>query len=176
VVLAAGGASRFTGDTHKLLAPFRGRPLVQWAVDAATAAGLDEVVVITGAVALETDAVTVHNPEWADGMATSLQVAIRYAGAAGHEAIVVGLGDQPLVPSDAWRSVAATPSPIAVASFGGRRRPPVRLESAVWPLLPTSGDEGARVLMRERPELVAEVACDGQPADIDTTEDLARWS
>jgi molybdenum cofactor cytidylyltransferase len=103
VVLAAGGASRFTGDTHKLLAPFRGRPLVQWAVDAATAAGLDEVVVITGAVALETDAVTVHNPEWADGMATSLQVAIRYAGAAGHEAIVVGLGDQPHVPSDAWR-------------------------------------------------------------------------
>jgi molybdenum cofactor cytidylyltransferase len=176
VVLAAGGASRFTGATHKLLAPFRGRPLVQWAIDAASSAGLDDLVVVTGAVAIETDAATVHNPLWADGMATSVQVAVDHARRAGHDAVVVGLGDQPLVPPEAWRAVAAAPSPLAVATFAGDRRPPVRIGSAVWPLLPVSGDEGARVLMRERPDLVTEVACDGQAADIDTTEDLARWS
>jgi CTP:molybdopterin cytidylyltransferase MocA len=179
IVLAAGEGSRFAGSTHKLLADFRGRPLWAWAVDAALAAELDATYVVTGAVDLTVPApaTVVANGAWADGQATSLSAGVAAAATAGHDSIVVGLADQPLIGPDAWRAVAAsTATPIAVASFGGDRRPPVRLASEVWPLLPTTGDEGARVVMRERRDLVTAVPCSGEPVDIDTLEDLERWS
>ncbi|HEX4822191.1 MAG TPA: nucleotidyltransferase family protein [Acidimicrobiales bacterium] len=179
LVLAAGEGSRFVGESHKLVAPFRGRPLWEWAVDAAVDAALDATYVVTGAVALALPASVreVHNDRWAEGQGTSLSAGIARVEADGHDVVVVGLADQPLVGADAWRAVAAsTASPIVVASFDGERRPPVRLAAEVWPLLPTSGDEGARAVMRKRPDLVTAVPCSGQPVDIDTLEDLDRWS
>jgi len=146
IVLAAGGGSRFAGDAHKLLADFRGRPLVAWAVEHAIEAGLDQTIVVTGAVDLEdvlpAGVTVVPNPRWAES----------------------------------WVAVAAGDAPIAVATYGGRRGNPVRLAREIWPLLPAAGDAGARVLIAERPDLVIGVACSGEPADVDTLEDLHRWS
>ncbi len=176
----AGSTGPAGAPAHKLLAAFRGRPLVRWALEAALEAGLDRTWVVTGAVELG-DAVpsgveVLHNPGWASGQASSLQVAVQAAGEAGLVAVVVGLGDQPMVPPGAWRAVADGPGPIVVASYAGRRRNPVRLDREVWLELAAGGDEGARTLMRHRPELVREVACAGDPADIDTLEDLHRWN
>lgn len=181
VILAAGGSERFGGELNKLETDFRGRRLIQWAVDAAVAAALDETVVVTGSVDLTRwipPGVTVlHNASWKDGLAGSLRVALDWCERRGHQAAVVGLGDQPLVPAEAWRAVAtARDRPISVATYGGRRRNPVRLDRSVWSLVDVSGDEGARALMRRRPELVGEVACDGDPTDIDTKEDMQLWS
>jgi CTP:molybdopterin cytidylyltransferase MocA len=181
VVLAAGGSSRFEGRTSKLLAPFRGRPLVLWAVGAALGAELDEAVVVSGAVDLSavvpTDVTLLHNDAWASGLATSLRVGLDWCERQGHDAVVVGLGDQPLVPTEAWRAVAtSTATPIAVATYAGQRRNPVKLDRSVWPLVPVAGDEGARVVMAMQPALVGEVACPGDPADVDTVEDLRLWS
>lgn len=174
VLLAAGGGSRYRGATHKLLAPFRGRRVVDWSYEHAVESGVGRVVVVTGAVPDLGLGDQVHNPRWAEGMATSLQVGIEAAGDV--DAVVVGLGDQPLVEPAAWRLVAATDAPIAVATYGGVRGNPVLLRREIWPLLPVTGDVGARKLAREREELVTEVACPGNPSDVDTVEDLERWS
>jgi molybdenum cofactor cytidylyltransferase len=182
-ILAAGGGSRFSSGpdaAHKLLAPWRGRPLVWAAAANAVASGLRPVWVVAGAVdlsgSLPPEVTVLPNPAWADGQATSLQVAVSAARSEGVDALVVGLGDQPLIPSQAWAAVAAVDAPIAVATYDGQRRNPVCLAAAVWDLLPATGDQGARVVISRRPDLVHEVPCQGDPADIDTREDLMTWS
>jgi molybdenum cofactor cytidylyltransferase len=181
VVLCAGAGSRFAGGGHKLLARARGRPLVAWSVGTALAAGLDETVVVSGAVdladVLPAEVTLLANELWQDGQSSSLRVALDWCARQGHEAAVVGLGDQPALAVEAWQALAAPArTPIALATYAGKRGHPVRLEASVWPLLPVSGDEGARRLIAGRPELVTEVPCEGDPRDIDSREDLRRWS
>jgi molybdenum cofactor cytidylyltransferase len=182
-VLAAGAGTRFEGPDPKLLAPWQGRPLVTWAIEHALEAGLEQTWLVTGAVDLSAAGVVpvavkvLVNPRWREGMATSLQVAVQAAQRQGLDAIIVGLGDQPKIPPAAWRAVAVTTDrPIAVATYRGARRNPVRLAREVWELLPTTGDEGARALIKGRDDLVVAVACEGEPADIDTVEDLVGWN
>jgi len=184
-VLAAGAGVRFArsgGQGPKARAELDGEALVARAARAALAAGFDEVLVVQGSTDLSDlvpeGVVLLDNPDWPDGIATSLAVAVRHAGDRQHDALVVGLADQPGVTAEAWRALAAAPPepPIAVATYHGERANPVRLGRAVWPLLPESGDAGARVLLRERPDLVREVPCTGDPWDVDTVEDLDRWS
>lgn len=187
VLLAAGSGTRFVGSTHKLLAEIEGVAVVAHALRSMLGAGFDTNVVVTGAAPLDevlagpiaaggAPLVAVHNARYFSGMAGSLEVAVRFAARSGADAVVVGLGDQPFVPANAWRAVGASSSPIAVATYEGRQRNPVRLHRSVWPLLPLDGDEGARVVLRTMPELVEPVACDGFPDDIDTVEDLRLWS
>ena len=180
IVLAAGGGSRFGGPTHKLLAELDGVPIARRSIDTVRRAAIGPVVVVTGAIDPfagdpPDDVHVVHHPGWAEGQATSLQAGLRAARQLGATAVVVGLADQPFITADAWRAVAASTSPIAVATYDGHRRNPVRLAAEVWPLLPTSGDEGARSVLRMTPGFVEEVPCAGSPADIDTWEDLAPW-
>jgi molybdenum cofactor cytidylyltransferase len=179
VLLAAGAGSRFDGTTHKLSAEVNGGRIIDHAIAAAVKADIGPVLVVTGAAPISTESGEsvgiVHNPDWEAGQSSSLQAAVRAATALGAEAIVIGLADQPFVEPEAWRRVANSTSPIAVATYGGKRRNPVRLHRDVWPLLPAHGDEGARTLIRLRPDLVEEIPCPGSPVDIDTLEDLRIW-
>src|SRR5258705_12236961 len=147
VLLAAGGGSRCTGPTHKLLAPIGGRPVYRMALDHLLEAGFDNVIVVTGAAALGIDdaSVTVrHNEHWQEGQAGSLQVALAEATRRASEFVVVGLADQPFIPAAAWSRIAHAEStaPIVIATYDGVRGPnPVRLHRSVWSLLPADGDE-----------------------------------
>ncbi|MEE2768580.1 MAG: NTP transferase domain-containing protein [Actinomycetota bacterium] len=180
VVLAAGGASRWDGQGHKLLAELDGQPLASWAIEAASAASLDELVIVTGSTDLAelipTDATVVHNPNWTDGQASSLQVAVTACRVAGHHALVVGLADMPGVLAETWRAVAGVSEPLATATFAGQRRPPVKIVEELWDELPTVGDQGARGLIADGVYSVTEVACDGRGDDVDTVGDLETWN
>ncbi|MFT7327265.1 MAG: molybdenum cofactor cytidylyltransferase [Candidatus Azotimanducaceae bacterium] len=191
VLLAAGAGSRFVDVRHKLLAKLEshGKTVIGRSLCNLIDAQIGPILVITGALTrfdlaahptvaaylADPNVTTHHNPMWADGQSTSVRVAIDAARQIGAEAVVIGLGDQPFITPDAWRSVAAGLGPITVATYDGQRGNPVRLHADVWDQLPHDGDVGARSLMQRHPELVTEVSCSGSSADIDTLEDLHRW-
>ncbi|HEX2183154.1 MAG TPA: nucleotidyltransferase family protein [Rubrobacteraceae bacterium] len=183
ILLAAGSGSRFGGG--KLLAPYRGRPLIASSLANLAQAPVDETLVVVGADAgrlrpvVETYGVrVVENPDWEAGQSTSVRAGLLALGPEVGAAVVL-LADQPLVgPGAVERLVAAFEegAEVAVATYGGERRNPVLFGREVWPLLlrELSGDEGARAVLRRHPDLVREVPCDGvgDPADVDTVEDL----
>ena len=184
VVLAAGSARRF--GAVKQLAPFRGRPLVEHAVGALASAGLDAVLVVLGA---EADAVeraadlgparVVRCADAHRGQSHSLRAGVAAADRLGAAAVVIVLGDQPLIAPEAVRAVVAAagaePDADAVrATYAGVPGHPVLLRRSTFPAVATlEGDRGARDLLASLP--VVAVACDrlGSPADVDTPDDLA---
>jgi molybdenum cofactor cytidylyltransferase len=182
IVLAAGEGSRFAGPRHKLDAEIDGRSLLRRALDAATAGGIGPVLAVVpadGDRSFRTDlpagVAAVVNAEWRRGSASSLQAGLARAAELGVQRAVIALADQPFISPGAWRAVAAADAPLAVATYDGQRGHPVQLRAELWPLLPTAGDEGAKALMRLRPDLVVEIPCAGSAVDIDTVEDLRRW-
>ena len=179
VLLAAGGGSRFGGLHHKLLTAVAGKTVYEWALQSALAANIGPVAVVWGSVELPrheaSEAVTyLHNEEWATGMASSVQRALQWANERGLQSVVIGLGDQPCIPPSAWTAVAHSTSPLAVATYAGVRANPVKLHAEFFSLVPKTGDEGARSLLRSHPELVAEVPCTGSGIDVDHVEDIER--
>jgi CTP:molybdopterin cytidylyltransferase MocA len=182
VLLAAGSGTRFAGSQHKLLSLINGRTIISHSLTAMIGADLNGYIVVSGALDISRhigDVEEVHNPDWKTGQRSSVITAMKFARDHGYDAIVVGLADQPFLTSQAWTNVASSTSPIAVATYNGIRGNPVRLHSSVWDTfenLEADPDAGARTLIHLHPELVREVACEGNSADIDTTEDLDTWT
>ena len=182
VLLAAGSGTRFSGSQHKLLSHIDGQTIISRSLTAMTGSDLDGFILVSGALDLSnhiSDVEVVHNPEWKTGQRSSVITAMEFARTQGYDAIVVGLADQPFLTSQAWINVSASTSPIAIATYNGTRGNPVRLHSSVWNTfedLEADPDAGARSLIHLHPELVREVACEGNSADIDTTEDLNTWT
>ncbi|HEV7525676.1 MAG TPA: nucleotidyltransferase family protein [Acidimicrobiia bacterium] len=187
-MLAAGRGVRFGGDAPKALTLLRGRPLLAYALDAASASGCSPIVLVVSddrvADAAGDRVRVVRNPEPERGIASSLQCAIR-----GLEpdppapAIVVGLADQPLVGAEAYRRVARAHddgAQLAYADYDGDRGNPVLIGRAFWAeAMKLEGDEGARVLFRRHPAVAVPCGDTGAAADVDTPQDLAelesRW-
>ena len=152
--------------------------LVDRAVAALTDGGCAEVVAVTRTGMAVPGARVVVNPDPERGMRSSLALAVDAVG--GVDALAVLLVDMPGVGSAAVRSVISAwrPGRIAVASYFGRRGHPTVMSPGLWrtALELASGDEGARALLASRPELLDDIAVDGDPGDLDTPADLTNWT
>jgi CTP:molybdopterin cytidylyltransferase MocA len=181
VLLAAGEGTRLGGP--KALVKVSGTRLVDRGVALLREGGTAPVVVVTGAVDVPLlGVITVHNPDWRSGMASSLAAGLA-AVPDGCTAAVIALVDQPLIGPDVVRRLVAAyldGAGIAVASYQGRLRNPVLLARSEWAgvMALATGDVGARPYLNAHPDRVTAVECGdiGRPDDVDTPEDLARVS
>ena len=186
VVLAAGRSTRM-GGPNKLLQSVGGRALVRIAAETALASRASRVVVVTGHQAGEVEAALqglsvtfVHNPDYAEGLSTSVRTGIA-ALPASVDAAVICLGDMPRVgPALIDRLIEAfDPSSgalIVLPSHRGQRGNPVLWARRFFEdLKALEGDTGARQILARHGDGVVEVpvADEGASFDVDTPEALA---
>lgn len=181
VILAAGFSRRLGRPKQLLLVD--GKPLLQFAVDAAVAADLAEVIVVLGVDApaildrVELGrARVVVNDRAVDGQSTSIVVGIAEADP-NRTGTLLMIGDQPDLTSDDLNRVLAAFDggfeSLIAASWQGEIRSPVAFGRAYDDQLRALiGDEGARPLVMAHGDRVLSVLIDRPvPPDIDTEDD-----
>ena len=184
LVLAA-GQSRRMGSANKLLLPVDGAPMVVRVADAIAASRATGPIVVVGHQAAEVRAALagraatfVENPDYADGLSTSLRRGIA-AVPAEVDAVLVCLGDMPRISAGQIDRLIAAFNPlegraICLPTHGGKRGNPVLWARRFLPeMMDIAGDVGARHLLGEHADQVCEVEMeDTVLLDIDTPEAL----
>ncbi|MEV6382111.1 nucleotidyltransferase family protein [Streptomyces sp. NPDC051773] len=187
LLLAAGGGRRL-GGRPKALLTHRGRPLVEHAVGVLRAGGCARIHVVLGAGSAAvreraelTGCVLVDNPDWAEGMGSSLRAGLESLTGTGARAALVSLVDQPGIGPEAVARVLAahrSGGSLAAASYDGVRGHPVLFGADHWSGIAATatGDQGARAYLRAHGDTLTLVECGdvAQPYDIDTEADLAH--
>jgi molybdenum cofactor cytidylyltransferase len=189
IILAAGDSTRF-GSCKQLLR-LHGRLLCEWVLDAALGSRLERVVLVTGRdhdrVLLELGEKTGHarlevvfNPEFQDGLSTSLKAGLLRAQDS-YPSVMFLLADQPLVTAATldlmleqfYRSAQS----ICVPTLKGRRGNPVLFSRSLYSeLLQITGDQGGRSVIAAHPDqlLTVEIGHPGFFFDIDTPDDFEK--
>jgi molybdenum cofactor cytidylyltransferase len=184
LVLAAGGSSRL--GAPKQLLRWGDTTLLGHVLDALRELPFDEVFVVIGANGDEildqvdlTGTSVIENPEWEEGMASSLRVGLdavlRLSRA---DAVVIFLGDQPDISEEVVNGLIearrSTKRQAIVPKYRYVWGNPVLVERSLWPrLMSLEGDEGAKRLLQAHPDWVHEVWFEQRPPrDIDTRADF----
>src|SRR3954454_9114107 len=183
VVLAAGAATRM-GKLKQLL-PYRGRTLVQHAINQALQAQFDPVLVVVGAESAAVrssiasqKSVVIENTYWQRGMGSSISAGVRWLQKEGTEAAAVAilLGDQPLVTSDHLTEMRdrlhRTSADVIAAEYSGTPGVPALFKRGLFTMLserPPSA--GARHLLRDPGLKVEPFPLPEAALDIDTPTD-----
>ncbi len=186
VVLAAGRSRRMAPLNKLLLADRAGKPMVARVVDNVLSSNAHPVLVVTGhqaeqvAHALGGRPVRVVTaPDYADGLSASLRAGIAAVPPEAAAAIVC-LGDMPLITGRMIDRLLEAYDPdegrlIVLPTFRGKQGNPMLWDRRFFAeILRITGDSGARFLLAQHMEHVAEVemADDAVLRDFDTAESL----
>jgi len=160
-ILLAAGTSRRMGDDNKLLLPWKDRTIVAATAANILAAGIGEIIVVTGYEAPKiTGALEglrlrfIHNPAYNEGMTSSIQTGVRGANGDG---FMICLADMVLIsPAEyahlaaAWEKAhASAPHCIAIPEYQGEKGNPVILPATLREeILIHPEKEGCRQLVR----------------------------
>jgi len=185
-LLLAAGQSRRMGGPNKLLAAIDGTPMVAHVARRLLASRARPIVAVLGNQADTVDIALgklpvkrVRNPEFAAGLSTSLKRGIA-ALPSDLDGVIVCLGDMPLISGRHLERLIAAFNPlegraIIVPTRRGKRGNPVLWSRQFFPeMTGLAGDVGAKHLIGEHAEFVAEVEMDDAAVlvDIDTPEAL----
>jgi len=187
IVLAAGSAERM--GRQKLLLDFKGKPVLQWVLEAAIASVLSEIVCVARDAQEYGSKISVaagrlkwvSNPKADAGLSTSVAAGLR-AVSARSEAALFLVGDQPFVTAELIDGVIKlyqerTPVLLVAPSCQGQTRNPVLFHKALFPeLLRLSGDTGGRGLIELYKDKAAFLEWrDEKPFfDVDTWKDYEK--
>ncbi|KZL20475.1 Nicotine blue oxidoreductase [Pseudovibrio axinellae] len=165
ILLAAGNSSRM-GDHNKLLAHIDGKPVVRQVAENALASELNEVVVVTGAMAPQIkDALSglsvrfLHNENYNEGISSSVKVGIEAISEKASAALIL-LGDMPFVTPEDINNLLQARSPeqdqlIGVSTSQGKRGNPVLWDCSFFEdLLKLRGDIGGKPIIQQNPSVV----------------------
>jgi molybdenum cofactor cytidylyltransferase len=182
IVLAAGKSERM--GTPKALLPLRGRTFLDNILEAISQSSVQRTVVVVGHHKAEIEGhvspgtPVIYNPDYEQGMITSLQAGIR---ALPHEATaaLLFLVDHPLVQHDTIELLIKNVAPgrIILPTFKGRRGHPVLFAADILQeILSLTTSQGANIVVRKDPTRVVEVSVDfpGILVDVDTPEDFRK--
>jgi molybdenum cofactor cytidylyltransferase len=183
VILAAGGSSRF-GQPKQLL-PFRGKTLVRIIIDAAREAGCSPVVIVVGSDGekihpelAHANVIEVRNTKWQRGIGSSIRSGVQALTdhAPDVEAILLLLCDQPAVNAPLIERLIATHEAtrkdIVASSYAGTVGVPALFDRSLFKELLSPGDEsGAKSIILQNLERVAQLVFPEGAIDIDTWED-----
>ncbi len=184
LVLAAGGSSRL--GAPKQLLPWGDTTLLGHVLKMLRDLPFDEIFVVIGASGDEildkvdlSDVIVIENPEWEEGMASSLRVGLDAANRLSRaEAAAIFLGDQPDISEEVVIGLIearrSTKRQAIVPKYRYAWGNPVVVERSLWPrLMSLEGDEGAKRLLQAHPDWVHEVWFEQRPPrDIDTRADF----
>jgi molybdenum cofactor cytidylyltransferase len=187
IVLAAGSSSRL-GSPKQLLA-IGGQNLVQHAVSVAMSSRIGPVLVVTGAhrkvveAALEDmDVQMAYNPDWQEGMGSSIRWGTRVALGLypETEGLLFMVCDQPHIQAAVLRTLLDSQresgSPIVTSSYDGVRGTPALFHASLFEELTTlQGDSGARPLLQKYAADITAVPFTLGRTDIDTPADYAQY-